>query len=219
MQIGATARRGHTQARGRARRQALLEAARLLLSELPLDQISLPMVAERAEIPPSSTYHFYPDLKELFKDVARAVSVEMLERGPLLGRPAHWEDLVQHTLVTYGKFFNADGAARQLMLGSQTPPAIKHAACKEDGRFGEALRALINEHFVLPETLDSAPAFFRAIQIADVMFSLSVADHDRITEEFLDEAVNATNAYLGLYLPKILPRRAPRASPILVASR
>jgi hypothetical protein len=57
----------------------------------------------------------------------------------------------------------------------------------------------------LPDWISRDETFFRAIEIADLFFSLSVLRCQRITEEYVAEAVRATNAYLALYIPAILP--------------
>lgn len=198
--------RRHTQARGRMRRQALLEAARALLQERDMDQITLSAVAERAAIPSSSTYHFYSDMRDLYKDLAREIAHEIIavtKDAPAVGK---WEDVVRFFVLGSSDFFNRDSAARQLMLGPKTPPEIKHAACREDYRFGEALLAMVASQFILPPLADGRVTFFKAIQITDIMFSLSVLEHDRIRDECLEEAVVASIGYLGLYLPRLLPR-------------
>lgn len=206
--------RTRTQARGRARRQEFLETTRALLLERPLDQLSLTMVAEQAGIPASSIYHFYGDISELLKDVARAISLEMVaELDAKAGQGVHdgWQSIVRDFMRGASAIFNANRAARQLMLGPRTPPDIKRAACYEESRFGNALAREIEAVFVLPLIEDREGVFFRAVQICDLMFSLSVADHDAVTPKGCEEGAHASIAYLGLYLPPILPRRPARA--------
>lgn len=204
------AAKNHTQARGRERRKALLHAARALLDKHDFDQITLPMIAEQANIPPSSTYHFYPVVADLYTDLARSISTEMvghIATDRSFARSATWHAVVRGFMEAAASFFNADRAALQLMLGPRTPPDIKRAACYEDHRFGNALRALLERDFVLPHLNDPEGTFFRAIQIADLMFSLSVAEHDMVTEWGCEEGVNASIAYLGLYLPPMVPAK------------
>lgn len=190
-----------TQARGRERRAALLAAARLLLSDKPLDSLSLGSIADQAGIPVSSAYHLFPDLPSLFKDLSRDLAIEMAAETSQLPQAPGWEALVRLYLDRCRDAFNADGALRQLMLGSKTPPEIKHAACREDHRFGRALLAVANRQFDLPGADRLEDKFFKAILIADVMFSLSVADHGSVTRPALEEAQAASVAYLRLFLP------------------
>jgi len=195
-----------TQARGRARRLALLNAAREMLASQPLNQIGMPAIAERAGIPASSAYHLFADSADLWRELARSIATAQAAEDLDLPRVDDWQTLVRLSLDHHQTAFNADPAARQLMLGPHTPPEIKHAACKEDYRFGTALWMAVRRQFVLPELADSREIFFKALLIADVFFSLSVADHDRVSDAALEEAKLATIAYLSLYLPTQLAR-------------
>lgn len=190
-----------TQARGRARRTELLAAAREALAEQSLDQIGLSGVAERAGIPLSSAYHFFGDIGELWKELARTIATQQASEDLDLPRVASWQELIRASLNHHRNAFNSDPAARKLMLGQHVPPEIKNAACKEDFRFGTALWQAVRAQFVLPELADSRELFFKALLIADVFFSLSVADCDKVTEEALNEAVLAVISYLNIYLP------------------
>jgi AcrR family transcriptional regulator len=200
------ATRKATQARGRARRAELLEAGRTLLASHTLDQIGMIAIAEAAGIPASSAYHFFPEVGDLWKELVRTIALAKVEDEPQAPEADEWETLVEGALDYYQHVFNADRAARQLMLGPRTPPDIKHAGCKEDFRFGAALWMAIRSQFVLPELADSRELFFKALLVADVFFSLSVADHDRVTDSALREAKLAVIAYLRAYLPKRLAR-------------
>lgn len=189
------------QARGRARRAELLTAARAALAEQSLDQIGMAGIAERAGIPLSSTYHFFGDIGELWKELARTIAAQQASEDLDLPRVSSWQDLIKASLTHHRNAFNNDPAARKLMLGPHTPPDIKNAACKEDFRFGTALWMAVRSQFVLPELADSRELFFKALLIADVFFSLSVAEHDRVADYALNEAVLAVTAYLSIYLP------------------
>ncbi len=57
----------------------------------------------------------------------------------------------------------------------------------------------------MPDLADLDGAFFRAIEIADLMFMLSVREHGGLTEFYTQEAARAAIAYLALYLPPLLP--------------
>jgi len=200
------AARKATQARGRARRAELLETGRTLLASHTLDQIGMIAIAEAAGIPASSAYHFFPEVGDLWKELVRTIALAKVEDEPQAPEADEWETLVEGALDYYQHVFNTDRAARQLMLGPRTPPDIKHAGCKEDFRFGAALWMAIRSQFVLPELADSRELFFKALLVADVFFSLSVADHDRVTDAALREAKLAVIAYLRAYLPKRLAR-------------
>lgn len=192
------------QARGRARRAELLSAARRMLDHGSLDKISMSAVAEAAGIPLSSAYHFFGDISDLWKELARTIASQQASEDLDLPRVSSWQELIKASLVHHQTAFNSDPAARKLMLGPHTPADIKNAACKEDYRFGTALWIAVRSQFNLPELADSRVLFFKALLIADVFFSLSVSEHDRVTDEALSEAVLAVTSYLSVYLPNQL---------------
>ena len=197
----------YTQARGRARRGALLQAARSLLHQREMDEITLPMISERAEIPASSTYHFFSDIRVLYKDLARTIADEMslLEPDPI--QFSQWRDCVAAFMQASASYFNSDAAARQLLLGPKTAPDIKQAACYEDRRFGVVLHSVLNKSYHLPQIHDPILTCFFAIQIADTFFSLSVLEHGFITGEMVEQATIGSTSYLANYLPPILVLR------------
>ena len=192
--------RRYTQARGRARREALLQAARELLQEREIDDITLPMVSEAAGIPSSSTYHFFPDLRELFKELARTV----------IDADASWQAIIGTFLSASADYFNADASARQLILGPRTTPDIRQAGCHDDFRFGLQLHTALSGRFHLPPLAEPVAIFYRAIVIADAFFALSVLEDGVITRHMLDEAVRGATAYLGNYLPPVLQSKRSR---------
>ena len=172
-----------------------------------MDEITLPMIAERAEIPASSTYHFFPDIRVLYKDLARNIADEMSLIAPEIIAYSRWQDCVGTFMQASAAYFNSDAAARQLLLGAKTAPDIKRAACHEDLRFGAVLSSVLDAFYHLPQMNDPVLTCFYAIQIADTFFSLSVLEHGIITEQMLDQAIIGSTSYLANYLPPILEMR------------
>jgi len=74
-------------------------------------------------------------------------------------------------------------------------------------RLGKLYEQHVEHFFVLPPIADRSRIFFRAVEIADLMFSLSVIEHGTITRAMCAEADRAGIAYLESYLTTGLPRR------------
>lgn len=196
-------------ARGNERRAILLESARTLLAERDLDQVSLADVAARAGVPKSSAYHFYADIQELYAALLARMQGELIRvlSQPLRGHFATWPDVV-HALTKRGAaFYMANPAARQLQIGPKTPPALK----LHDRRSDIAIARLQEEHiasvFELPPMPNRSQLFYRAVEIADLMFCLSMLEHGSLTKDMCREAARAASAYLAIYLPATLPYR------------
>lgn len=196
-------------ARGIQRRGLLLEAARALLAERDLDQLSLGDVAARAGVPKSSAYHFYADMQALYAALLVLVQKELIQvlSQPLRGRFAAWQDIVTTLTKRGAAFYMENVAARQLQIGPKTPPALK----LYDRHSDTAIARLYEEHiasvFELPRIANRSRLFYRAIEIADLMFCLSMLEQGSLTKEMCREADRAASAYLATYLPAVLPYR------------
>lgn len=205
--IGSRKRSLH--ARGIERRRLLLESARSLLAERELDQVSLADVAARAGVPKGSAYHFYGDIQDLYAAllvVVQQEAIRILSR-PLRGQFHTWQDVVTCLTKRGATFYMGNPAARQLQIGPKTPPSLK----LHDRHSDIAIARLYEEHiasvFELPPIANRSRLFYRAIEIADLMFCLSMLEHGSVTKEMCREADRAASAYLATHLPATLPYR------------
>ena len=195
--------------RGIERRGRLLDAAWALLQERELNAISLGDVAERAGIPVGSAYHFYPSIEDVYAALIARVEVELLSlhRVPLRTRPRRWSGLVEEFVDRGIALFEAQPAACKLLIGRHTPPDLKYRDRQNDRALAQILEEKISAVFALPEIADRSEIFYRAIEIADLMFTLSVIDGGALTAVMKLEAKRAAIAYLASYFPLDLPRR------------
>jgi len=198
---------------GIARRKRLLGAARALLAHRDLDEISLADVARAARIPKGSAYHYYGDILELYVQLIAVLGEEMLEdvRRPIRGRPpGSWVEIVAALVRRGAHYFNDHPAACRLLISPKTPPELKLRDRQSDKRIAKLFEKQLEERFVLPRSAARTAAFFRAVEIADLMFSLSMLEHGSITPYMTEEAIRAVTGYLRAHLPATLPRRAAR---------
>jgi AcrR family transcriptional regulator len=199
---------------GIARRKRLLAAARDLLGHRDLDAISLADVARAARIPKSSAYHYYGDIMDLYLQLTAVLGEEMFEdvRRPIRGSaPGSWIDVVAALVRRGAHYFDHHRAARQLLIGPKTPPALKLHDRQSDKRIARLFEEQIGARFVLPPRRARTAIFFRAVEIADLMFSLSMLEHGAITAHMTEEAINGVVGYLRTHFPAALPRRGRRA--------
>jgi AcrR family transcriptional regulator len=205
-----TAEKTTFRAPGIVRRKRLLDAARALLSHRDLDEIGLADVARAARIPKGSAYHYYADILDLYVQLIAVMGEEMLQdvRRPLRGRaPECWPDIVASLVRRGAHYFVQNRAARQLLIGPKTPPALKLKDRQSDKRIARLFEEQIGRSFVLPALEDRTAIFFRAVEIADLMFGLSMLEHGAITRRMTEEAVRGVVGYLRAHLPEKLPRR------------
>jgi AcrR family transcriptional regulator len=200
---------------GIARRKRLLSAARALLARRDLDEINLADVARAAGIPKGSAYHYYGDIMDLYVHLIAVLGEEMLAdvRRPLRGSaPATWSAVIAALVRRGARFFDTHRDARTLLISPKTPPELKLRDRQTDRRIGKLFEEQIERYFVLPKRRERTTIFFRAVEIADLMFSLSMLEHGSIKDAMTEEAVRAVVAYLRSHFPATLPRRARGAS-------
>lgn len=196
-------------ARGNERRRLLLDCARQLLAERELDGVSLGDVAARARVPKGSAYHFYADIQDLYAALLAELQRELLVvlSRPIRARIDGWQDVVRALTRRGAGFYLDNAAARQLQIGPKTPPQLKLSDRRSDAAIAALFEREIGRRFRLPPVSGLPQVFFRAVEIADVMFSLSVLEHGTVTTAMCREAERAAIAYLETYLPARLERR------------
>ena len=202
-------RKSGTQARGRARRQELLVAARTLLETRTLHEIELSDVAALAGIPKSSAYHFYGDILQLYAELAVLLDEELnaVLSEPLPELP-NWEAVVGALIDRAASYFRGNPSGQQLMFGPVTPPDIKRSSRNADIAHSAVFKAQIGDQFVLPDFPGRDRVFFHAVEAIDLMFGLSLIEQNGLVDEMIAEAKTIACAYLGVYLPRLLPRTA-----------
>lgn len=208
-----------SRARSQGRIDAILDAARTLLATEGVSSLSIYSVAERAEIPPSSVYHFFAGVPALLEALTgdvhaafRACLQTPIEHDQLIS----WRDLsrvVEQRMLT---IYSEDAAARQLILAQHGLTEVTQADRQHDLELGRLMHAVFMRHFELPVLPQDVDVFALAMELGDRVYARSIQLHDSITPRMAEEGMRVVDAYLGLYLPPFLPKRqAPENEPTL----
>ena len=205
----ATARK--PRASSQARIAVILTAARELLAELGVANLSIYAVAERAGIPPSSVYHFFASVPALLEGLTgdihaafRACLQQPVDHAELRS----WHDLSRIVEQRMLAIYAADAAARQLILAQHGLAEVTQADRQHDLELGRLMQALFERHFPLPQLPMDIDVFTLAMELGDRVYARSVQLHGEITPRLGEEGMRVFDAYLGLYLPAALPHRA-----------
>ena len=199
-----------SRARSQGRIDTILDAARTLLAVEGVASLSIYSVAERAQIPPSSVYHFFAGVPALLQ--ALTGDVHAAFRACLQAPIDHqalgsWRDLsriVEQRMLT---IYNEDAAARQLILAQHGLTEVTQADRQHDLELGQLMHALFMRHFELPVLPQDVDVFALAMELGDRVYARSIQLHERITPRMAEESMRVVDAYLGLYLPPFLPKR------------
>ncbi|KTC09881.1 MULTISPECIES: TetR/AcrR family transcriptional regulator [Pseudomonas syringae group] len=198
-------------ARSQARIDSILDAARTLLASEGVASLSIYSVAERAGIPPSSVYHFFASVPALLE--ALTADIHAAFRASLQAPIEHdsldsWRDLSRVVEMRMLDIYNADAAARQLILAQHGLTEINQADRQHDIELGHLMLDVFNRHFHLPALPDDVDVFALAMELGDRVYARSVQLHGEITPRMAVEGMRVFDAYVGLYLPVYLPKRS-----------
>jgi AcrR family transcriptional regulator len=191
-----------TRAPGRKRRKALLDATYELLCEKDIEDISFRDIASRAKVPEGSAYHFFANRFDLFSALGMQLSEQFARAHQKPVPPSRrktWQQLAGHLVDVGAAVYASSPPARQLLIGGKTPPEVKQADRINDRAVGEAMHRSFSRYFDIPETDAMRDAFYYFIEITDLMFTLSIIEHGKITPMMLAEAKRAGVAYLETY--------------------
>ena len=198
-------------ARSQARIDSILDAARTLLASEGVASLSIYSVAERAGIPPSSVYHFFASVPALLE--ALTADIHAAFRASLQAPIEHdsldsWRDLSRVVEMRMLDIYNADAAARQLILAQHGLAEINQADRQHDIELGHLMLDVFNRHFHLPALPDDVDVFALAMELGDRVYARSVQLHGEITPRMAVEGMRVFDAYVGLYLPPFLVKRS-----------
>ncbi|CAN7724910.1 TetR/AcrR family transcriptional regulator [Aquipseudomonas alcaligenes] len=189
----------------------ILDAARALLAEEGVANLSIYSVAERADMPPSSVYHFFASVPAILEGLTAEVHAAFracLQEPVEHSRLGSWRDLSRLVEERMLAIYADDTAARQLILAQHGLTEVTQADRQHDIELGRLMHRLFERHFELPALPDDIDVFALAMELGDRVYARSVQLHGEITPRFAEEGMRVFDAYLGLYLPPFLPKRA-----------
>ena len=198
-------------ASSQARISTILAAARSLLAEQGVNSLSVYSVAERAQMPPSSVYHFFASVPAMLEALTGEIHATF--RASLRQPIAHaelrdWRDLSRIVEQRMLAIYTADPAARQLILAQHGLTEVTQADRLHDLELGQLMQALFDQHFQLPSLPEDVEVFALAMELCDRVYARSVQQHGLITPRMGEEGMRVFDVYLALYLPPLLPKRS-----------
>ncbi len=201
--IGKRKQQEVTRKRGNERREAMLQATYDLLCLHAVEDISFRDIAEHAGIPEGSAYHFFANRFDVFTALAGKLSDLFIDahRQPVPpARRKDWRSLAEYLVDVGVRVYRDNPPARQLLIGGKTPPEVKQADRLNDRAVGIVMYEVFAQHIELPDTAEMRDAFYYFIEITDLILTLSLIEHGRITPAMIREAKRAGTGYLATYL-------------------
>ncbi len=197
-------------ARGQRRVEDLLDATEVVLIEFMQDDISLALIAEKAEVPLPSVYHFFPNRNVALVALAQRFSQQILQMAMTEGDsvPRRWQDVFAFRLSRTAAFLNSEPAALRLFMGAGVSVEVRNVDVAGNVAIAKRRAEYLRDVFDMPTMPDLENRIAISLAITDGIWALSYSFHRRITDEYFEEAVRAVTTYLRCYLPEHLaPRR------------
>lgn len=188
--------------------ERILDATETLLGEQGLGELSMYAIAEQAQIPPSSVYHFFPQVGDVLAALAERVFIELdllLQDQADLPHDGGWPALVERIEARFQAYYQSHAAARELLLGAHELSAIRQADRQHDLQLGRRFRECLSSHYQLPSLPEEVDVFTLALQAADKLLAVDYQQNGSLTAPMCREASRMIIGYLGLYLPAVLP--------------
>lgn len=196
--------------RGVERYNILLDATERLLADNSEEDISLAQIAEAAEVPLASVYHFFPNRNAAFVALAMRFNEEIYQvsitplRSP---EPETWQGLLHMIHTRAAAFQNSRPAALRLFLGAGVSVAVRNADLSGNARIARSRERFFEAYFHMPFIPDLVERLEIAGAGVDGIWALSYGRHGHITDHYRTEATAGAIDYLRRFLPEFLPRK------------
>jgi len=193
------------------RLERIHNAAITLASRREVDSISIYDVAKMASIAASTVYHHYPNIESLICELMKGIFadfLEVLDNAVIDEEVHHWSDINRMIEQGFVAYYRETPLAQHTLLGQHTYASVRSEDAQNDLLLGERVEQIYRKHFELPELPKDVNIFAIALQVADKVYSMNYRENGQIAPEMAREAQVLTEAYLGAYLPKILPRKS-----------
>lgn len=161
--------------------------------------VSLKDVADAAQVPVASVYHFFlmPEaaLAALTERYIELSAIEIMSNH-VSDPERNWQGIINDIFDRGREFYDKYPAARKLRLTAHNSESTRYLILESNWALAETIYSELNRLFVLPETSGLVDDIARAIVISDALWSLSVSIHGTVTDEFAMEAERAVSLYL-----------------------
>ena len=200
-----TAARQPLRERGIRRFQALLAATETLLETNDPDAIGLYQIAEHANAPPASVYHFFPSKEAAFLALSESYNERMktcLEQPIDARELSSWQNLMEIDIRRCIDFHNKHVPMMKLSYFGFSGVGSKQIDDKFSSHLASSHHPRLRKIFQMPELRNAQKIFEMHFAIVDSIWGLSFRKHGKITEYYAQESHNACVAFHLQFLPQ-----------------
>ncbi len=172
--------------------------------------ISLKELADAANVPVASVYHFFPvpeaALAALVEQYIEKAAVEIMSNlEPAEG--SNWQGIVNE-IFARGRVFNEKyPAAKKVRLCPHSSESARYLLLESNWTLAAAIASEFDRLFVLAPHLHIVDDLAMTIILTDALWSTSIALHGEITDQYAAEAERAVASFLFPVLGAELPEK------------
>ncbi|WP_109467960.1 TetR/AcrR family transcriptional regulator [Albibacillus kandeliae] len=192
--------------RGKERFSHLLDVTEQLLAEHADTEVTLASIAERAGVPLPSVYHFFPNRNAIYVELARRFHQDLaaISRSRIAPPPDRWQTLLLTRQSRGRDYLNAHPAALRLFMGAGVSAEVRTLDLRGNSSLAKSRAEEFRTRYVCTGLDQLEDWLAVSIGVMDGVWTISYAEHGRITDHYLQEAWRASVSYLRNYLPEVL---------------
>jgi len=174
----------------------ILESAESILSNGPVELLTIANVSKEAQLKRTSTYKFFEtpdDIKLALIQKYLKNCNQVLAQNLKVGTDSDYSTCLKDCINIIIKFFKENPGAQKLILEHNIAPAISSSDLH---KIAETILKHVEGSISLPNMFNKSGVFLVVSQILFSILSLNTKENGELTDVGLNEALRATNAYL-----------------------
>jgi AcrR family transcriptional regulator len=184
------------QARSRDKLDRILAAAAGLLAQLPYQEVSTRLIADRAGVSVGSLYRYFPDRDSIAEALLAGWLEELMNTFRQSDPPSHPGSFIEQAIDTYAEVFRRVPGFRQVFYAAPRSRELDRRQRKSDHDLAELLYKVLTARYGLPGD-ELAARCLVAVRVADHLVGLAFRDEPDGDRRLLGEAKTMICRYLG----------------------
>jgi AcrR family transcriptional regulator len=209
---GATMRRQPRQGRSEQRLELILDSLAALIDEVGYNNLSIAMIAKRAQMSGPGIYRYFDDLNAIARELAQRNLARYLTnvRAMLEEDKDEWRDALTGSVDVYAEMLRTEPGFRWLRLGDSIDKNLIDAAENNRSVIARHTAELFYTKYAVFHRDDLVGHVEVLVEIIDALVARAFIDDAKGDPFFLDEAKRVVVWYLDEYLERTLPFATPR---------
>jgi len=185
------------QARSRDKLDRILAAAAGLLAELPYQEVSTRLIAERAGVSVGSLYRYFPDRDSIAEALLAGWLQDLMNTFRQSDPPRQARSFIEQAIDTYAELFRRVPGFRQVFYAAPRSRELERQQRKSDDDLADLLYDVLTARHGLPAD-GLATRCLVAVRVADHLVGLAFRDEPDGDCRLLGEAKTMICRYLGV---------------------